>query len=69
MKMKNEDEKNKGFYYSAKTLQIIALILADFKYAFRFFISCFHQKLQPFKMDLFCVFDHFCLFLAYFGRL
>ena len=26
------------------------LNLADFKYVFRFFISCFDQKLQPFKV-------------------
>ena len=36
---------------------------ADFKYVFRFFISCFHPKLQPSKVGPFClllpVFDHF----------
>ena len=30
-----------------------ALNIADFKYVFRFFIFCFHPKLQPFKVGPF----------------
>ena len=51
--MKNEDEKKKIFstwqnyfkLYFSETLNF-----ADFKYVFRFLISCFHQKLESSKV-------------------
>ena len=55
MKMKNEDEKNEGFFYLAIIFHVIfskILNLADFNYVFRFFTSCFNQKLQPFQSRL-----------------
>ena len=65
MKMKSEDEKMKNFSTWPKYFKLYfseTLKFADFKYVFRFFISFFHQKLQPFKVGLLClflpVFDH-----------
>ena len=50
MKMKHDDEKMKNFSTWPKYLKLYfseTLNFADFKYVFRFFISCFNQKLQP----------------------
>ena len=56
--MKNKDEKMKIFSTWPKYLKLYfeTFIIADFKYVFRFFISCFHPKLQPFKAGPFCPF-------------
>ena len=53
MKMKNEDEKMKIFSTWPKYCNLDFsefFNFADFKYDFRFFISCFNQKLQPFQV-------------------
>ena len=47
-KIENEDEKNEDFSTRQKYFNLYfseTLNFADFKYDFRFFISCFDQKL------------------------
>ena len=51
--MKNEEEKMKIFSTCLKYFNVYfseTLKFADFKYVFRFFIACFDQKLQPYKV-------------------